>query len=265
MRTTKIKNFIEKNKFRIIVILIIVLIIILFILLVVFSHKELNSTFDNNEVNRNIIFDNTLDNNIFNQVDNNTINNTTTDTTVAEQQPETPIQPTDNNQGSTSNGSTSKPSSGSSSTSKPSGSSESSSSGSSSSSNKPSGGSSSSSGGSSSSVGSSSSGGSSSNTPAHTPFSTYSKYNASKTAQAVAWVKDEINKVGDSQYATVVASSSRPSGRTYSTFNETNARRKVSGGAVGTVYVYVEDTYMYDSSGTTANIFDTPMYIWIVN
>lgn len=194
------------------------------------------------------------------KVENNTVSNAT----ITEQKPETT---TNNQQSSTSNGNTSsssKPSG--TTTTKPSGNSASSSS--KNNSNKPSGGSSSSSGSSTTSGGGSSSSGSSGSTsskPAHEPFSTYNKYNASKTAQAVSWLKDEINKIGDSQYATVKASSSRPSGKTYSTFNEANARRKVSGGAVGTVYVYVEDTYMYDSSGTTANIFDTPMYIWIVN
>lgn len=50
----------------------------------------------------------------------------------------------------------------------------------------------------------------------------------------------------------------------YSTFNERNAKAPVSGGAIGTVYVYVEDVYMSDSAGNpTSTPFDVAMYIWI--
>lgn len=192
-------------------------------------------------------------------------NNTTPDTTVDEQQPETPAQPTDNNQGSTSSGSTSKPSGGSSSSTKPSGNTGSGSSGSSSS--KPSGGSSSSSsGGSSSSSGSGSSDSSSSNKGQYPPLTIYKEvHRTDKENQAIAWIKEELESNGFSQYATVVHASSRPSNMHYSTFSERNAKAPVTGGAVGTVYVYVEDLYMSTSNGNpTSTPFDVAMYIWIV-
>jgi len=97
-------------------------------------------------------------------------------------------------------------------------------------------------------------------------FKITTKENIEKENQAIAWIKDELSKSPEAveQGFTVqkgIESVAKGKVDGFS-FYESRIRNRVRG-AGGNFYVFVEDHYMYDSTGTTQNLADTWIYIYI--
>jgi len=97
-------------------------------------------------------------------------------------------------------------------------------------------------------------------------FQITTKENIEKENQAIAWIKDELSKSPEAvkqgftvQRGTESVAKGKVDGFS---FYESRIRNRVRG-AGGNFYVFVEDHYIYDSTGTTQNLGDTWIYIYI--